>query len=155
MLREATSSAEITHNHPEGIKGAQAVALAVFLARTGVTREGLRAEIHSAFGYDLDRTVDALRPHYAFDSSCQGSVPEAIVAFLDSTSWQDAVRSAVSPGGDSDTLACITGAIAEAFYGPVPEPVSSQVQALLTSDLWDVTSRFRAQYVTGRLSRRE
>jgi ADP-ribosylglycohydrolase len=146
VLREATRSAEITHNHPEGIKGAQAVALAVFLARTGVTREGLQAEIHNTFGYDLNRRVDGIRPHYAFDSSCQGSVPEAIIAFLDSTSWEDAVRNAVSLGGDSDTLACITGAIAEAFYGAVPEPVARQVQALLTSDLWDITRRFCTQY---------
>ena len=152
VLREARKSAEITHNHPEGIKGAQAVALAVFLCRNGVDRETLRTEMERTFGYDLHRTVDGIRPDYIFDPSCQGTVPEAIIAFLDSTSWEDALRNAVSLGGDSDTLACITGAIAEAFYGPVPEAVSRQVRAVLTPDLWDITHRFCAQHVAGRPS---
>ena len=146
VLREATRSAEITHNHPEGIKGAQATALAVWLCRNGASKEELRAEIERAFGYDLQRTVDGIRPGYSFDVSCQGTVPEAIIAFLDSTSWEDAVRNAVSLGGDADTLACITGGIAEAFYGPVPEAVARQVEATLTSELWDIALRFCVKY---------
>jgi ADP-ribosylglycohydrolase len=148
VLREATRSAEITHNHPEGIKGAQATALAVWLCRNGIAKEALRAEIERTFRYHLQRTVDEMRPTYHYDSSCIGSVPQAMISFLDSTSWEDAVRNAVSLGGDSDTLACIAGAIAEAFYGPVPTPVQQHVQSVLTPDLWAITSRFCARYVS-------
>ncbi len=116
VLKEAKKTAEISHNHLEGIKGAQATALSIFLARTGCEKEEIRMEISQRFGYDLKRTVDDIRPTYSFDVSCQGSVPEAIIAFLDSRSYEDAVRNAISLGGDSDTLACITGGIAEAFY---------------------------------------
>ncbi len=147
VLREAERSADFTHNHPEGIKGAQAAALAVFLARTARDKELIRREIASRFGYDLARTVDGIRPTYGFDESCQRTVPEAIVAFLDATSYEDAVRNAVSLGGDSDTLACITGGIAEAFYGPVPAAVRAQVRAILTPELWEITDSFCAKYV--------
>lgn len=112
VLNEAEASAAITHNHPEGIKGAQAVAFAILRGRQKVDRDDVRNEIAQRFGYDLQRRVDDIRPGYAFDISCQGTVPEAIIAFLDSVSWKDAVRNAVSLGGDSDTLACITGGIA-------------------------------------------
>ncbi len=115
VLTEAEKSAEITHNHPEGIKGAQATALSIFLARTGHKKDLIRSEIIQRFGYDLDRTADNIRPAYSFDISCQGTVPEAIISFLDSDSYEDAIRNAVSLGGDSDTLACITGGIAEAL----------------------------------------
>jgi ADP-ribosylglycohydrolase len=142
VLEEARHSAEITHNHPEGIKGAQATALAVFLARTGQTKEQIRDEITSRFHYDLDRTLDQIRPSYAFDESCQRTVPEAIIAFLESTSYEDAIRNAVSLGGDSDTLACITGGIAEAFYGEVPVLIRLKVRELLPPDLWEITERF-------------
>ena len=146
VLREAARTAEVSHNHPEGIKGAQATAAAVFLARNGTTKEGIRAEIQRMFGYDLGRTVEDIRPTYSFDESCQRTVPEAIIAFLDSESWEDAIRNAVSLGGDSDTLACITGGIAEAYYGPVQESVQEKVKELLTKDLWEIADRFCARY---------
>jgi ADP-ribosylglycohydrolase len=146
VLSQAKATAEITHNHPEGVKGAQATALAVFLARTGNDKEFIRSRIASQFDYDLDRTVEDIRPTYSFDVSCQGTVPEAIVAFLDSRSYEDAVRNAISLGGDSDTLACITGGIAEAFYGGVPQEVRDKVRELLTPDLWSVTEAFCLKY---------
>ena len=149
VLSEAEKSASISHNHPEGIKGAQATALAVFLARCGHEKEEIRAQISERFCYDLDRTVDYIRPNYSFDVSCQGSVPEAIIAFLDSVSYEDAVRNAVSLGGDSDTLACITGGIAEAFYGGVPDVVRAKVMASLTPDLLEVTEAFCQRYPPG------
>jgi ADP-ribosylglycohydrolase len=147
VLRQARMTAEITHNHPEGIKGAEATALAVFLARTGHDKGAIRSRIKTLFGYDLDRTVDDIRPSYSFDVSCQGTVPEAIVSFLDSESYEDAVRNAISLGGDSDTLACITGGMAEAFYRSVPREISAKVEEILTPDLWEVTKRFCDKYV--------
>jgi len=146
VLRQARMTAEITHNHPEGIKGAEATALAIYLARKGHDKETIRARITGQFGYDLDRTVDDIRPSYFFDVSCQGTVPEAIIAFLDSESYEDAVRNAISLGGDSDTLACITGGIAEAFYGGVPKEIRAKVQECLTPDLWEVTAAFFRKY---------
>jgi len=146
VLVEAARSAACTHNHPEGIKGAQAAALAVFLARTGNSREEIRTEIATRFGYDLSRTVAAIRPGYSFDISCQGTVPEALIAFLDSTSYEDAIRNAVSLGGDSDTLACISGGIAEAFYGGVPAAIAGPAIQHLTPDLYRVCEEFYPQY---------
>ncbi len=146
VLRQAQRSAEITHNHPEGVKGAQATALTIFLARTSTGREDLRKRIQEQFGYDLERTVNDIRPGYTFDVSCQGTVPEALIAFLDSDSYEDAVRNAVSLGGDSDTLACITGGIAEAFYGGVPTEIQAKVQDLLPSELWEVVVAFYGKY---------
>ena len=146
VLDEAARTARITHNHPEGIRGAQAVALAVFLARTGHTKSRIRDMIRSKFDYDLNRTVDQIRPAYRFDVSCQGSVPESIIAFLDSTGFEDAVRKAVSLGGDSDTMACMAGAIAEAFYGGVPRDIAERVRATLTDDLWNIASAFCEEY---------
>ena len=146
VLRQARMTAEITHNHPEGIRGAEATALAVFLARTDHSKEDIREQISTRFGYDLARTVDDIRPSYSFDVSCQGTVPEAIIAFLDSDSYEDAVRNAVSLGGDSDTLACITGGIAEAFYGSVPDEIKAKVEEILTPDLWEVTKAFCEKY---------
>ena len=149
VLREAARTAEFTHSHPDGIKGAQATALAVFLARTARDKDLVRAEISARFGYNLNRTVDEIRPTYGFDESCLGTVPEAIVAFLESTSYEDAVRNAVSLGGDSDTLACITGGIAEAFYGPVPPSIRQKVQEILTPELWGITETFCGKYDLG------
>ncbi len=146
VLREARRSAEVTHDHTEGVKGAQAVAAAVLLARTGTPRQEIRAYLARTFGYRLDRTVDQIRPGYRFDPTCPGSVPEALIAFLDSESWEDAVRKAVSLGGDSDTLACIAGAVAEAFYGGVPEPVRREAEARLPADMLAVVRRFEARY---------
>jgi ADP-ribosylglycohydrolase len=142
VLEEARRTAAISHNHPEGIKGAQAVALAVFLARTERDKPLLRREISRRFEYDLGRSVEEIRPSYRFDVSCGGSVPEAIIAFLDSDSWEDAVRNAVSLGGDSDTLACMAGGIAEAYYGPLPEEVVAHVRNVLPDDLWRIVERF-------------
>ena len=142
VLREAARTAEFTHNHPEGIKGAQATALAVFLARTEWDKDLIRVEITARVGYDLNRTVDGIRPGYGFDESCQRTVPEAIVAFLDSTSYEDAIRNAISLGGDADTLACITGGIAEAFYGPVPTEIRTMAAEILPADLWGITQDF-------------
>ena len=125
--RVAKISAEITHNHPEGIKGAQATAAAIFLARTGKSKQEICAYIEERFGYDLHKTWEYWHPIYGWEDSCQGTVPQALICFLDSTDFEDAIRKAVSLGGDSDTLACITGGVAEAFYGGVPEAIASRV----------------------------
>ena len=148
VLQEAERSAEISHNHPEGVKGAQSTALAVFLARTTRNKSIIRKEVVDRFGYDLNRTVDDIRPFYGFDVSCQGTVPEAIISFLDSDSYEDAVRNAVSLGGDSDTLACITGGIAEAYYGPVSLRILKKVKECLPEDLWMNAERFCRKYGT-------
>ena len=146
VLAEAERSAAVTHDHPEGIKGAQSTALAIHLARTGTDREGIRREIADRFGYDLDRTVEDIRPGYRFDISCQGSVPEAMIAFFDSADFEDAVRLAVSLGGDSDTQGCIAGGIAQAFYGGVPESIAEAARARLPEDLLSIVDRFEARY---------
>ena len=121
VLHHAKSSAEVTHNHPEGIKGAQATAAAIFLARTGSSKSEIKNYIEKQFSYDLSRSIDEIRPDYRFDVSCQGSVPEAIIAFLESSDFESAIRLAISIGGDSDTIACIAGGISEAFYKEIPE----------------------------------
>ncbi len=139
----AEISASITHNHPEGIKGAQATAAAIFMARTGSTKEEIRKYIEDTYGYDLHRTCDEIRPYYEFDGSCQGTVPEAIIAFLDSHDFEDAIRLAVSLGGDSDTLACITGGIAEAFYRQIPSDLAGDALNLLPSRFVEVLIRLR------------
>ena len=125
-LDVARETAIVSHNHSEGIKGAQAAAAAIYLARIGKSKQEIKQYIETAFSYDLNRTCDDIRPTYHFNESCQGTVPEAIIAFLDSTDFENAIRLAVSLGGDSDTLACITGGIAEAFYG-VPDGIRSEV----------------------------
>jgi ADP-ribosylglycohydrolase len=142
VLEQAKLSAVISHDHPEGIKGAQATALAVFLARASHDKEELREQISRRFGYDLRRSIEEIRPAYGFRISCQETVPEAILAFVDSVSYEDAVRNAISLGGDSDTLACITGGIAEAYYGEVPETIRSQVRAYLPTPLLKITEEF-------------
>lgn len=146
VLAEAARSAEISHNHPEGVKGAQAAALAVFLARTTGDKDVIKKEIAGRFGYDLTRTVDSIRPSYSFDVSCQGTVPEAIIAFLDANNYEDAIRNAISLGGDSDTLGCITGSIAEAYYGPVAREVLDKAKGVLPGELWGVVERFCGEY---------
>lgn len=127
----AKKSAEITHNHPEGIKGAQATAAAIYMARTGSTKEDIREYIVSRYGYDLSRTCDEIRPTYRFNETCQGTVPQAIVAFLESTDFESCIRLGVSLGGDTDTLCAIAGAIAEAFYGSIPEQIVKHEWELL------------------------
>ena len=133
----AEKSAEVTHNHPEGIKGAQAIAASVFLARTGASKEDIREYVEKTFGYDLHRTCDEIRPDYSFDVTCPGSCPEAIIAFLDSTSYESAVRLAISLGGDSDTIACMAGGIAAAYYG-VPEWIVFRTLSMLPRDMTEI-----------------
>lgn len=129
-------SAEITHNHPEGIKGAQAVAAAIFLARRGESKDTIRRYMEQQFAYELNTTCDAIRPYYDWDGTCQGTVPQAILAWLDSSDFESAIRLAVSLGGDSDTLACITGSIAQAYYGDIPEFMIERMQSLLPKEFW-------------------
>lgn len=134
-------TAEVTHNHPEGIKGAEATASAIYLARTGSSKDEIRDYIVREFGYDLSRTCDEIRPAYHHMESCQETVPEAITAFLESENFEDAIRTAVSLGGDSDTLTCITGGMAEAFYG-VPEDLKKECRNRLPADLLAVLDEF-------------
>lgn len=147
VLSEAAKTAGISHNHPEGVKGAQATALSVYLCRMGHTKDEIREQISQRFGYELHRTVNDIRPAYTFDISCQGTVPEAIIAFLDSNSYEDAVRNAISLGGDSDTLACITGGIAEAFYRDVSDGIRAKVREILTPDLLRIADAFCRKYL--------
>jgi ADP-ribosylglycohydrolase len=142
VLQEAKRSALVTHNHEQGIRGAQATAAAVFLARTGSSKEQIRRYTEETFGYFLDETLTDLRPTYPFDVSCQGSVPQSIIAFLESDGYEDAVRNAISLGGDADTMACIAGAIAEAFYGGVPEEIRLWTLAALDERLRGVVEEF-------------
>ncbi|HTN29024.1 MAG TPA: ADP-ribosylglycohydrolase family protein [Burkholderiales bacterium] len=145
-LAKAEQCAAPTHNHPEGIKGAQAVALAVFLARSGAPKAEIRREIATRIGYDLGRTVDEIRPAYTFDVAAERSVPEAIICFLDAGDFEGAVRNAISLGGDADTMACIAGAIAEAHWGGVPESIAAEVRKRLPQEFLDLLERFRARF---------
>ena len=146
MLAQAKRSAEVAHNHPEGIKGAQAAALAIFMAKNNASKEAIRDATASRFGYDMERTVDDIRPGYRFDVYCQGSVPESIIAFLDSTSYEDAIKNAISLGGDADTMACIAGGIAQAYYKKIPGAIAARVKEKLPRDLLTVVDRFNATY---------
>jgi ADP-ribosylglycohydrolase len=146
VLRESKRSAEVTHNHPEGIKGAQAVASAVFLARTGTSKEDMKAYIQETFEYDLSEPIDSIKTHYGFDVTCAGSVPQAITAFLESEGYEDAIRKAISIGGDSDTIACIAGAIAEAFYRGIPQNIADFALSKLDDTLRNVIAAFRQTY---------
>jgi ADP-ribosylglycohydrolase len=147
VLEKAKQSAAVTHNHPEGIKGAQVTASAIFLARTGKSKEEIKTFIADTFGYDLRRSLDDIRPEYVFDVSCQGTVPQAIRAFLESTDYENAVRLAISLGGDSDTLACITGGIAQAFYGGVPDEIAETVWDMLNEHLAGIVREFNRRYL--------
>lgn len=146
VLAEARRSAEATHNHPEGIRGAQATAAAVFLARTGSGMDAIRAELERTFGYALGERLDYIRKGYRFDVSCQGSVPQSIIAFLESDGYEDAIRNAISLGGDADTMAAIAGGIAEAYYGGVPEPIRRRALVLLAPPLRAVVDAFTARF---------
>jgi ADP-ribosylglycohydrolase len=148
VLAEAERSAAVTHNHPEGIKGAQATAGAIYLARTGLSQKDIRDEIAGRFGYDLDRTVEGIRPDYFFDVTCQGSVPEALIAFFDADDYEHSIRLAISLDGDADTQAAITGGVAEAFWGGVPERLEAEVREVLDDSLLEVMDRFLARYRT-------
>jgi ADP-ribosylglycohydrolase len=144
VLAEAQRSAEVTHNHPEGIRGAQATAAAIFLARQKHSKDELRKTIKDMFAYELDEPLDTLRAHYTFDVSCQRSVPQSLIAFLESASYEDAVRNAISLGGDADTMACIAGAVAEAYYGGVPADIEALALDKLDDHLRDIVRRFQA-----------
>lgn len=137
----AKLTSEVTHNHPEGIKGAEATASAVFMARTGSPKKEISGYIISEFGYDLSRTADEIRPAYKHVESCQQTVPEAITAFLEGDSFEDVIRTAVSLGGDCDTLTCIAGSIAEAFYG-VPDDLKEECRKRVTAEMLEVIDRF-------------
>ena len=141
VRRMARLSAEVTHNHPEGIKGAEATASVIFLARTDSTKAEIKAYIEENFHYDLSRTCDEIRPDYHHVESCQETVQEAITAFLEGESFEDVIRTAVSLGGDCDTLTCIAGSMAEAFYG-VPEELKAECRKRLSEDLLEVLQRF-------------
>jgi ADP-ribosyl-[dinitrogen reductase] hydrolase len=148
VLNEAELSAIVTHDHPDGVMGAQAVAGCVFLARTEHDRDRIRTFVHEGCAYPLDKTLDEIRPMYDFHVSCKGSVPVAVQAFLESTDFETAIRLAVSVGGDSDTIACIAGAIAHAFYGPVPKQLLDPVLKIYMSpDLVKTTLMFCKQFV--------
>jgi ADP-ribosylglycohydrolase len=149
VLEQAKRSAEVTHNHPEGIKGAQAVAAAIFLARTGQGKERIRDYVEKTFRYDLSEPLDTIRGYYRFDVSCQGSVPQAISAFLESDGYEDAVRKAISLGGDSDTIACMAGGIAHAFYGGVPDSIQEETFARLHPPLAEIVQDFAETYDCG------
>ena len=141
--RKAALTAAVTHDHPEGIRGAEAAAAAVFLARTGAGREEIRGYVTREFGYDLSRTCDEIRPGYRFDVSCQGTVPQALTAFLEAEDFEDNLRTAVSLGGDCDTLTCISAAVGEAFWG-VPEELKRECRKRLPADMLVVLDRFWA-----------
>lgn len=143
-LRFSDEVTAVTHDHPEGLKGARAVTAAIWLARTGADKQAIREHIQQNY-YALDFTIDAIRPEYRFDVSCQGSVPQAIEAFLESDSFEDAVRTAVSVGGDSDTIAAITGSIAQAYYG-IPEEISAQALTCLDNRQQSILTDFSEKY---------
>ena len=146
VLREAEASAAVTHSHPEGIKGAQAVALSIFLARKGESKEKIKQEVIARFGYDLSKTIAEIRPTYEFNETCQETVPQAITAFLESQDFEDAIRIAVSLGGDADTLAAITGSIAEAYYGGIPKEIAIEVKSRTPKELWVIVEKFNEKY---------
>ena len=134
---------EVTHNHPEGMHGAAATASAVYLARTGSGVDQIREYVTSTFGYDLSRSVDDIRPGYVFNETCQRSVPEALTCALEATSFEDAIRNAISIGGDSDTIAAIAGGIAEAMFG-IPDDIANEVWTKLPLDMRQVLTRLYA-----------
>ena len=146
----ARLTAEITHNHPEGIKGAEATASAIFLARNGASKEVIYNYITNEFEYNLNRTCHEIRPSYQFNETCPGSVPEAIIAFLEGNSYKDVIRNAVSLGGDSDTIACIAGGIAEAYYG-YPSDLTKECLQRITPDMTVVLVNFMIYRLRGEI----
>jgi ADP-ribosylglycohydrolase len=146
VLNEAEQSAAVTHNHPEGIKGAQATALAIYLARKGAGKAEIQHEITDRFGYHLDRSLDDIRTTYSFDVSCQGSVPESIIAFLESHDFEDAIRNAISLGGDADTMGSIAGGIAQAFYEKISPTIIAEVYQRLPDEFLEIIDEFNNRY---------
>ena len=146
VLEKAEASAAVTHNHPEGIKGAQAIAASILWARQKCTKAEIKRNVEAAFGYHLDDTVENLHLTYQFDVTCQGSVPQAIIAFLESNDFEDAIRKTIYIGGDSDTLACMAGGIAEAYYGGLPTDIREKVLSILDARLRGVVRAFYDRY---------
>ena len=140
-LSLAALTASVSHNHPEGVKGAQALATCVFLAKDGKSKAEIKTYVENTFGYDLNRTIAEIRPRYGFDVSCQGSVPEAIIAFLEGKSFEEVIRLAISLGGDSDTIGAMAGAIAACVY-PIPDEIAERCNSILTEDLREIKDRF-------------
>lgn len=140
-LALAAVTASVSHNHPEGVKGAQAIAASVFLCKEGKSKQEIKEYVEKTFGYDLNRTIAEIRPYYDFDVSCQGSVPEAIIAFLEGNSFEEVIRLSISIGGDSDTIACMAGAIAACMY-PIPEDMVEKCNSILADDLREINERF-------------
>ena len=145
ILAKAKESAECTHIHPEGIKGAQATALAIMMARHGCDKNEIRSEIEKRFEYDLQFTCEQIRPTYTWGGTCQDSVPQAIVAFLDGEDYEDSIRNAISIGGDSDTIGCITGSIAEAYFG-VPADLRNSAMNYLPEEFQSIISEFENKF---------
>ena len=147
VLHEAERTAEVSHNHPEGIKGAQAVALSVYMAKHGYNKDQIGREIEKRFEYDLNRSLNAIRPDYSFEVSCQKSVPESIIAFMESEDCESAIRNAISLGGDSDTMACIAGAIAQAYYKDIPGDITENVYSLIPEEFQQTLVLFERKYL--------
>ena len=147
VKQQAEASAAVTHNHPEGIKGAIATAGAIFLARKGKSKQEIKDYVIETSGYNLSRKLDEIRPNYEFNEICQDTVPEAIICFLESTDFESTIRNAVSLGGDADTLAAIAGSIAEAFYGGVPKDIEHEVWNRLDDNLTGVIQSFMLKYI--------
>ncbi|WP_455587652.1 ADP-ribosylglycohydrolase family protein [Bacteroides sp.] len=150
-LEAATRSAEVTHNHPEGIKGAQATAACIYLARTGKSKQEIKEYVETTFGYNLSRTCDDIRPIYGFNESCQGTVPESIIAFLESTDYESAIRLTISLGGDADTMGAITGGIAEAYYRKIPSHIIEESLKRLPNKFIDIMQQFYVKFVKGKI----
>jgi len=146
VLAQAEMLASVTHNHPEGVKGAQATALAIFLARKGTDKDAIKARIERNFGYNLSTPLDEIRPTYRFDVSCQGTVPVAIRAFLEAGSYVDAIRNGISVGGDSDTIGAITGGISLAYFKKIPEDLVQEIEKRLRPDMRDICQRFAERF---------
>ena len=153
VMDEAKKSAEATHSHPEGIKGAQAVAVAVFLAKNSTKKDKIKKHIETVFRYDLGQSLKDLRITYKYSISCQETVPQAIIAFLESDDYEDAVRKVISIGGDSDTLACITGGIAEAYYKHIPKHIVDDVRGMLPPQLLRIVDMFNEKYSYSKIAK--
>lgn len=152
VMTHARLTAEVTHNHPEGIRGAQATAVAILLARMQYSKSQMKEYLEREFGYNLSKSLDDIRVYYEFDVSCEGTVPPSIISFLESTDYEDAVRNAISLGGDSDTMACIAGGIAEAYYGDVPIHIVTQTLERLDLRLYKVVSDFSNRFGNRRIN---
>jgi ADP-ribosylglycohydrolase len=153
VMWHARLTAEVTHSHPEGIRGAQATAVAILLSRLGYDKADMKRHLESVFGYNLSERLEDIREDYEFDVSCQGSIPQSIISFLESTDYEDAIRNAISLGGDADTMACIAGGIAEAFYGEVPDLIARQTLDRLDARLRSIVMDFTGKYGNSRIQR--